>query len=220
MKTTIKGIEIKKAIALVKPFVGSLRGKKASRPILKTALINEKYIIATDAHRLIRITHNEKVQEPYLHHFKEELTRECVVTSYPNTDRLIPEQHNAQHSFQVNVVEWLEAHELGLVAAKEYKNRVISLENGEFKVNAVETIVNKQGKTVKNTDFNKIAYKYFMGECTIEKVAYNCEYMLDMLKIFKKLKLKEVTCYFYGPMRPMYFVSQCVEALILPVRTY
>jgi DNA polymerase III sliding clamp (beta) subunit (PCNA family) len=222
MKTTIKGIELKKAIELVKPFVGSLRMKTAARAVLKTALINNEYVIATDSHRLIRIKHNQEVTESYLHHYKPELTQDVVVTSYPDISRLLPDKYNAQQEFKVNVAEWIEAHELGLVAAKEHHNKVISLEKGMFEVNERKTFINKKGKTENVPDYDKIAYKYFTGSYDLlrEKVAYNCEYMLAALKVFKKLKEKEVTCYFYGPMRPMYFVSDSVEVLILPVRTY
>jgi DNA polymerase III sliding clamp (beta) subunit (PCNA family) len=223
MKTTIKGIELKKAIELVKPFVGSLRMKAATRPILKTALINNEYVIATDSHRLIRIKHNQEVTEPYLHHYKPELTQDIAVTSYPDISRLLPDKYNVQQEFKVNVTEWIEAHELGLVAAKEHRNTVIGLKENQFNVNAVKTFINKKGKEEKQPDYNQISYKYTLDTNTntnIEKVSYNCEYMLTALKVFKKLKEKEVTCYFYGPMRPMYFVSDSVEILILPVRTY
>jgi DNA polymerase III sliding clamp (beta) subunit (PCNA family) len=221
MKTTIKGIELKKAIDLVKPFVGSLKIKTAPRPILKTALINNEYVIATDSHRLIRIKHNQEVTEPYLHHYKAELTQALSVTSYPDISRLLPDKYNAKQEFKVNVSEWIEAHELGLVAAKEHRNTVIGLKENQFNVNAVKTFINKKGKEEKQPDYNQISYKYTLDYNTnIEKVAYNCEYMLTALKVFKKLKEKEVTCYFYGPMRPMYFVSDAIEVLILPVRTY
>jgi hypothetical protein len=221
MKTTVKGIELKKAIDLVKPFVGSLKMKTAPRPILKTALINNEYVIATDSHRLIRIKHNQEVTEPYLHHYKPELTQDVSVTSYPDISRLLPNKYNAQQEFKVNVSEWIEAHELGLVAAKEHKNITIGLKENQFNVNARKTFINKKGKEENVPDYDKISYKYTLDTNTnIEKVAYNCEYMLTALKVFKKLKEKEVTCYFYGPMRPMYFVSDSVEILILPVRTY
>jgi hypothetical protein len=221
MKTTLKGIEVKKAIDLVKPFVGSLKMKTAPRAVLKTALINNEYVIATDSHRLIRIKHNQEVTEPYLHHFKPELTQDIAVTSYPDVSRLIPDKYNAKQECTVNVAEWIEAHELGMVAAKEHRNTVIGLKDNQFNVNAVKTFINKKGKEEKQPDYDQISYKYTLDTNTnIEKVAYNCEYMLTALKVFKKLKEKEVTCYFYGPMRPMYFVSDTVEVLILPVRTY
>jgi DNA polymerase III sliding clamp (beta) subunit (PCNA family) len=221
MKTTIKGIELKKAIDLVKPFVGSLKMKTALRPVLKTALINDEYVIATDSHRLIRIKHNQEVSEPYLHHYKPELTQDVAVTNYPDISRLLPDKTFASNILYVNVAEWIEAHELGLVAAKEHRNTVIGLKENQFHVNAVKTFINKKGKEEKQPDYNQISYKYTLDYNTnIEKVAYNCEYMLTALKVFKKLKEKEVTCYFYGPMRPMYFVSDSVEVLILPVRTY
>jgi DNA polymerase III sliding clamp (beta) subunit (PCNA family) len=211
MKTTIKGIELKKAIELVKPFVGSLRMKAAIRPILKTALINNEYVIATDSHRLIRIKHNQEVTEPYLHRYKAELSQYESASSYPDISRLLPDKYNVQQEFKVNVAEWIEAHKLGLVATKEDRNKVIKIENNKIYSEYVD----------QNSHFNNISFVYTLDHNTnIEKVAYNCEYMLTALKVFKKLKEKEVTCYFYGPMRPMYFVSDAVEVLILPVRTY
>jgi hypothetical protein len=210
MKTTIKGIEIKKAIELVKPFVGSLRKKYDSRPILKTALINENYVIATDASILIRVKHNETVETPYLYDFKKSDSPK-EVSSYPNISSLLPDKYNAQQEVKINVAEWIEAHTLGLVAAKEHKHKVIKIENNKI-------YTNFSGETPK---FNDIAFTYTLDNDTkIEKVAYNCEYMLMALKTFKKLKEKEVTMYYYGPMRPMYFVSDTCEILVLPVRTY
>jgi hypothetical protein len=220
MKTTIKGIDVKKALELAKPFVGSLRKKVDSRPILKTALITENYVIATDSHTLIRIKHNEEVTENRLHHYKSE-TNGHGPESYPNISRLVPNPYDAQKEVKINVSEWLEAHTLALISAKEHKNRTTTLENNKISVQAVEEIVNKDGKKEKNPLFNQVSFTYTLDNDTeIEKVSYNCEYMLLALKTFKKLKCKEVTMYYYGSMRPMYFVSELAEALLLPIRSF
>jgi DNA polymerase III sliding clamp (beta) subunit (PCNA family) len=209
MKTTVKGIKIKKAIELAKPFVGNLRMKTAIRSVLKTALITPEYVIATDSHRLIRIHHNEEVKDNYLHHYKEELTKDVAVISYPQVDRLFPETRDAQVKTTINVAEWLEAHTLGMEAAKEHKNKVIHLKENEFTVNFPNTEPN----------FEDIAFRYSLDSDTgIEEVHYNCEYMLQALKMFKKMKIQTVTLYFYGKVRPMLLVSENVEMILMPVR--
>jgi hypothetical protein len=211
MKTLVKGIELKKAVELAKPFVGGLRMKTATRPVLKTALITPEYVIATDSHRLIRIRHSEEIPAKYLHHYKEELTKDVNVISYPQIDRLLPDKLDAQKEVNINVSEWLEAHTLGMEAAKEDKNKVIRLAKNEFTVNFPGTTPN----------FNEIAFKYTLVSNTgIEQVYYNCEYMLQALKVLKKMKVKTATFYFYGSLRPILFVSENVEMLILPVRKY
>lgn len=217
-----KKSEMEKLIDVCKPFVGALKGKSVPRAFLKTALVNEKYIIVTDAHRLIRITHNQEVKEPYLHHYKKELTENVDIKSYPDTSRLLPDTSNAQKEILIDVTEWLEAHELGLIAAKEQgKNKDINLKNNQFIVNAVKTFINKKGKEEKQPDYEQISFKYTLDNNTgIEKVTYSCEYMLDAMKVFKKLKIEQVKLYFYGQHRPMYFVGKDIEILILPVRTH
>lgn len=218
--TTLTKVSEKK-VNLVKPFVGSLREKSANRPILKTALITETHIIATDSHRLIRIKHNETVTTPYLHHFKKEISGDYEASSYPDTSRLMPDPSNAEKILKINVLDWLEGHDIMKVAAKEHKNEIIHLKGRNLEVNAVKTFINKKGKEVKLPGFNQISSSYTLDDdTTIEEVAYNCSYMLDSLKVFKKEKVKDVTLYFYGKHRPMYFVGGDIEALILPVRSY
>lgn len=231
---TLQGIEIKKAVELAKPFVGSLKKlKNVSRAVLKSALITEKYVIATDAHRLIRITHNNRVEESYLHHYKKEISGDYLVSNYPTIDRLIPNPWDAQKEILINVNDWLEAHELGLVAAKEHKNCTIYLQENEFNVppctlKAVKgkkadysAIKNMEGyKDIPVPEFEQISFKYTLPFSTaIEKVSYNCEYMLDVMKVFKKMKIQQVKLYFYGSLRPMYFVGENIELLLLPVRS-
>lgn len=227
------GLKVESAAKIVKPFVGSLAGKTATRPVLKAALVTETHIIATNSHLLIKLRH-EGTDTPHLHHFKKEWTQNLEVSNYPKTDRLIPDPNNAQQVHFINVNEWLAAHEASLPAAKEHKNNIAHLKNGVLSVDPVKT------KTVKGTktDFSKatgrkgykdiavppfeqISFTYNLDHTnTIEHVVYNVEYMLMMLKVAKKLKLKEVEMYYYGPTRPMYFVGEEMEVVILPVRIY
>jgi hypothetical protein len=205
-----KKSELDKLIDLCKPFVGNLKRKTVSRPVLKTALITPEYVIATDSHRLIRIKHKETVPANYLHHYKKELTADCDVTSYPDISRILPETSAAQKEVKINVAEWLEAHELGLIAAKVHRNCIITLENGLLYTNFSN----------ESPQFEDIAFKYILDDPTgIEKVTYNCEYMLELMKVLKKAKITETTLYFYGHLWPMYFIAGDIEALILPVRS-
>lgn len=206
MKTLTKGLEVKKALEIVKPFVGSLRKKFDPRPVLKTALVTENHITATDASILIRIKHGEEVQEPYIHSYKG---NEFDLKQFPQVERLFPDIYNAQLSFKMNIAEWLEAHSLALIAAKEHKNKVTRLEGNKI-------LVNHSNETEK---FNEINFSYSLDNNTgVEKVSYNCEYTLMALKAIKKMKETEVTCYFYGPLRPMLLKGENIEIILLPVR--
>lgn len=233
MKTQVKNIDIKKAIELAKPFVGSLRGKP-SRPILKAALVDNFYVIATDSHRLIRIKHNENDYfSKYLHHYKKEISGNYDAFSYPETSRIIPQKENAQKEILISVGQWLEVHNLGLVAANEHDKKVISLSENVFEVKPVTMKAVKAGKNdyssiksmkgykdVPVPEFEQISFRYTIPLSTaIEHVTYNCQYMLDALKVFKKLGQSQVKLYFFGPLRPMLLESENVEIIILPIRT-
>lgn len=230
---TTKTLSIKEATKIVKPFIGSLAGKPGnwSRPVLKTALVTPNHILATDSHRAIRIKHNESLDYSYLHEYKpNHVTSALEATNYPNLERLFPNEHDAQHSFQIDIKEWLTAHDLGLIAAKEHKNNQITLEANILHVkpvthkdikdkNSISSSGIKGYKTVQVPKFEQLSFNYgLQNDSGVEKVTYNCKYMIDLLKAFKKLGTSEITCYFYGPMRPMLFKTEEAEALILPVR--
>lgn len=209
MKTTTKALTMDKITKAVKVFAVSSRKKNASRPILKRALVTESHVIATDSYRLIRVRHNETIENPYLHEYT--IQNDALdVSNYPDTSRLLPDTYNAKKSFTVNVQEWITAHDSGLVVAKQEKNKVISLnENGKLYAKDVEL----------QTEY---AYQLYDESLDIPKVSYNCQYMLDAMKTLKKLGYKEVTCYYYGSMRPLLFQTndEIVDILILPVRTF
>jgi hypothetical protein len=230
MTTSTKGITIEAAAKMIKPFVGSLAGKTATRPVLKTALVTETHIIATNSHLLIKLRH-EGTDTPHLHHFKKEWTQNLDVSSYPKTDRLIPDVSNAQQMHFINVNEWIAAHEASLPAAKEHEKRIVHLKNGILSVDPAytKTVKGKASDFSKSTgrkgwkdvpvpEFEQISFKYNLDHTnTIEHVSYNAEYMLMMLKVAKKLKLKEIEMYYYGPTRPMYFIGEEMEVIILPI---
>lgn len=204
--------EMKSYLTSVKVFVS----KAKTRPVLTAALVNEKYIIATDSHRLIRITHNQEVDEQYLHYYKANPGYNG--SSYPDTSRLMPNPSDAKQEFTLDVKEWLEAHESGLVAAKEHeKNNPITLKENKLHVKESAT---KKGKYI--DPVNRISFTYTLDKTTEldENITYNCKFMIDALKVFKKFKHKEVKVYFYGTTRPFLLVAGNIEVLILPIRTY
>lgn len=202
-------LSIEKAVQLAKPFVGSLRKKQDARPILKTALVTQQHVITTDATYLVRISHNEELSSSYLHHYKES-TKNLEVPNYPQIERLLPDTYDAQHSFTIDLKEWIQAHDLGLIAAKgnDSKNDDITLQNDKLLVNKPDL------------NFDSIGFAHSIEPTNIEKVTYNCKKMLEILKTFKKAKQNNVTVHYYGPFRPIYFKSEEVEAILLPIRKY
>lgn len=203
-------MNIDKAIEIAKPFVGSLRKKSDSRPILKTALVTEKHVITTDGSILIRILHNEKDTEPFIKHYKEStISIGYGPKNYPQTDRLFPDTSYAKQSFSLDVNEWIKAHTLAKSHAKELKNNDVILSKNEISVYSNDPNVTE--KTFKHA---------LDSDTSIEKVSYNCEYMLMALKAFKKMKQTKVTVYFYSSMRPMLFKADNIEVLLMPVRLY
>jgi hypothetical protein len=190
--------KLEKLIKIVKPFIGSLRGKGFIRPILKTALINEKHIIATDSKIAIRINHNNDIKESYLHHYKEEETSNLMHSSFPNMERLFPNTYDAQKSFKINVNEWIDIHTKTLEYVKNNKNNVVTLSNNEL--------------------YTEHEYFPLSLNTEVDQISYNCKYMLMALKAFKQLGNKEINIYFHGKLRPIQFISENAEVILLPVR--
>lgn len=221
MKTTqTKGINAETAIKLVKPFLGSLAKKACStRPVLKTAQITDKYVTVTDSHILIRVTHNEPETENRLHHYSEH-TKHLDFSSYPATDRLFPDKYSAQRHIGINVKEWDSIHDMGVVAASEHRNNVIDLENDRFHVKPVTMTTDKKGNPIPVPPTEQLEFTYKLEAPTGMDVSYNCVYMMQTLRAFAKMKIKEVDLYYYGPTRPMYFVGENIEVILLPVRKY
>lgn len=220
MKTIELSKQMKSYLTSAKVFAA----KKVSRPVLTASLVNLEYVIATDSHRLIRIKHNEEIQESFLYHYKEGFEA-LSSSSYPDISRIIPRTLDSQLDFTINVKEWLIGHENGLIAAKEHDNLNIMLQGHQLNVNP---LLYKKGKyNKKERAYEKISvplheqisYHFALSETTgIEKVTYNCKYMIEALKVFKKFKHTEVKFHFYGMHRPFLMVAGNIEILILPIR--
>jgi len=74
-------MNLDKALHIVKLYVGSSGQKAGSRPTLETALVTERYVIATNSHILVRIAHGEEGVTPYLHRYEEQDTPEEFIVS-------------------------------------------------------------------------------------------------------------------------------------------
>lgn len=192
---------VKKALEIAKPFTVSQKKKNQSRPILQYPLVTPTHVIATDGFRLIRIRHDEPIQAPYLYDYKQKAKLDDA-SQYPPTERLFPDVTNAQAHCTINAKEWLQIHELAHIAAKPLKHKDTILKDNVIQVNAP----------------NVISFKHTLDQNTGIEIAYNCEYMINVLKAYKKAKINDVQVYYFGNLRPLYFVAEGVEALLTPLR--
>lgn len=237
-------MSVEAALKLAKPYVGSLKKNPGSRAILKTALITEKHVIATNSHFLIRIRHNESIIEPYLHFFNlehKEYLGHKEASKYPKTERLFPQINHATSSGPISVKEMSEAIEGACVAAKS--NAAYELENlkaknsrapkhlkktvDELKADAMRVRASRVYLTDTKTEVIDIERTFETGSFTYtfdnpipvtEQTAFNPEYLSTIMKTFRSVKEKTVNCYYYGPIRPLYLVAGPIEIIILPVR--
>lgn len=191
----LKMIGVKKAIEIAKPFVVK---KNPSRPVLRYSLVTPEYVIATDGCRLIRIRHDEPIKAPYLYDYKRKRAVDNA-SEYPKTERLFSDTTQTRAHFTINVKEWLKIHELAHIAAKPLKHKDTQLKGNVIQVNATD-----------------ISFKHTLDQNTGVEIAYNCEYMIDTLKAYKKAKIHHVDVYFFGT-RPMYFVAGDIEVLLMPL---
>lgn len=204
-------ITVDNAVKMVKPFLGSF-GKKnhvpERRKVLKTAFIKNNKVIALEPNGTIMITLDiEKTDSFKLHHYKPELSEKYTWKDFPKTEKLIPNKYDANKAITINVKEWIEIHEAALPASKQWENKVVRLENDNIRVKPNEAL----------DVFGQVEFQHKLVPTDIE-VAYNCEYMLMMLKLAKKLKQKEVDMYYFGKHRPMLFEAEDMEVLIMPIR--
>jgi DNA polymerase III sliding clamp (beta) subunit (PCNA family) len=229
MKWGTKMIKLEQAQKIAKPFVS----KSATRPILTAALVKNGLLTATDAHRLIRIkTDIPKERESLVHY--SDYTEGYDSTSYPQTDRLMPDPHAAKETFKINVKEWLKIHKEALAAAKEHDSKLITLNKDTFHVkpliykavkahkSSYSSVKGMKGyKDVRVPEEEQKEFTHTLDVNALnESVTYNCKYMIEALTAFNKLRIKEVTLHFYSPMRPFVLTGENVEILILPVRIY
>ena len=207
-------ISVAAALKLAKPYVGSLRKKNpGGRPILKCALVNEEYVIATNAHFLIRIRHNESITEPYLHHFKEEYKEfigNMTAKNYPQTERLIPNKYMAIASGPVEVKKMYEA------AAGA---QVIAAQSGKILMDVIRVHLEEDKihtKDAQKTPHDVYTHRFDRLIPVTEETCFNGDYLKQVFRTFKQHKEKNVDMFYYGPTRPIYLVAGAVEVVLLP----
>lgn len=234
-------MNIETALKLAKPFVGSLRGSKAGgRPLLKTALVMETHVIATNSHILVRIAHHEEGVTPYLHHYKKfEGSEHLEVSRYPKTNRLFPDRDYATAKGPIDTQEMYEAL-VGACVAAEF-NADIQFEElkqankkkpGHLRKTADElrlqarsrvTLTDNKAEVVDYShNFESGAYSYtFENKPPItEKTWFDPEYLKLIFKTFKQAKENTIECNFFGSLRPLYLIAGDIEVIALPVRKY
>ena len=212
-------MSVEAALKLAKPYVGNLRKKDPGpRPILKCALVNEEYVIATNSHFLIRIRHNESISEPYLHHFKkeyEEYVGSKNAKSFPQTERLIPQKDYASASGPVDVKEMYEAADGAQVVAAQNEKIIkqsVRIQVSENKIYVPDVVKGfETGEFTYRLD-NPIPVPF------PEEMHFDGKYLTQVFKTFKQYKEKNVDMYFYGTLRPLYLVAGAVEIIVVPCR--
>jgi hypothetical protein len=201
LTTKTENKQLQKLIDMTKAFASP---KKSAREALKCALVNQNYITTTNAYILAQIKHNTLVEAPYLYHFYEKAEQDNA-SSYPNTDRLFPDVSNAKQTIAINVNEWLVAHKLALILASEDKQH--------------KKVHLKEDTLLAETGYQQnFSQKLRLSSKLQEPIAYNCEFMLAILKLAKKLKLKELELHYFGSVRPMLFIGEDVKMLLLPIK--
>lgn len=206
-------MKLEQALKLAKPYVGTLGKKAGSRPVLKTALVTEKHVIATNSHILIRIAHDEPSVEPYLHHYKKyDETESFEAANYPKTDRLFPDRDYANSSGPMDTQEMYEAMNNACVASKaqstkKYTHHVFLTED--------KAEITDEFQTFESGSFT---YTFDNPIPIPEKMAFNPEYLKTAIKSFRSSKEKTIECNFYGPLRPLYLTAGDIEVIVTPVR--
>lgn len=222
MKTlSMTYMSVEAALKLAKPYVGSLRLKDPTRPILKCALVTEEYVYATNAHFLIKIRHNESITEPYLHHYKKyEENKDATPADYPSVDkldRIIPNRLSAEYTGPVDTQEMNEAAEGAYIVAaqnekvvKHYTSRVLIQDKG------MHVQIPVSGGEVFGA--GEFTYKFDMRTPIEGTMYFDYKYLKTVFKTFKDAKEEYATMYFHGTQRPMHLTAGQIEVVLLPCR--
>lgn len=209
-------ISVREALEIAKPFTAlywekdltnltAYSSRKDLLSILKKALVTQIHVVASNSHYAIRIRHDDIYTFPMLYDYKKN-EDDININKYPSATRLFPAIRFAEASFSIDVNDWLEAHKQAFVQARNIKNKIVRLE----------------GKTITVHSASGEIYKYNLKQehSVPQEVAYNCKYMINILKAFKRAGIEEVTLYFFGKWRALYFHGRNVEASLATLRAY
>lgn len=197
-----------------------------TRPILKGALHKaDGTIVATDSHRYI--------MAEQAHSLKEEkvistVDGEILDGSYPDLARLIPEGY--EHKVTLDVKKAIEAHKvIQSVTALQDGGRAKKAATAYL---TIESVKNTSVKSVNISGKSTVSeFDWFVGspiDTSLQansvpfKLAYNAEYMIQALQLFKDLGVDEVEIDMLTNTRPFLVHSYGAKVAvgILPVRIY
>lgn len=211
---------IKKAFDVGMKFVA----KSHARPVLCGVHYDENgTLVATDAHRLIRIENVWiKGCEPFtITVNKKEYGR--IEGNYPDTDRIIPDIDNATASVVFSVDNPVLRAVLKLITdgTKDEKNPTlcISYEEGTLTFEPGTANLKEKGLTLSyQLEVYSTSDKPF-------SIAVSAKYLLETLDAFKKLKIDRVHAHYFSNLRPLLLTAadddpHNVKAIILPIRVY
>jgi DNA polymerase III sliding clamp (beta) subunit (PCNA family) len=213
MKTAIKTIEFNKIIKDVKKFVS----KTDVRPVLQHVYYDGKYIIATDAYRLIRINSDYISELPTNHPFLYDVKKNCIADkemTYPEVHRLIAiGDIETETDITNGLNDFLQAAKEATKAVKKQQNNMINITANYDQI----TITGKYMESSYTKDLSIPSNGKY-------QLYLNGKYLIDALQTFKKLnKLTNdsVIMGYKGHMKPLHFKKGDVfDALILPIRVY
>jgi DNA polymerase III sliding clamp (beta) subunit (PCNA family) len=213
MKTAVKTIEFNKIVKDVKKFTS----KSDVRPVLQHVYYDGKYIIATDAHRLIRINSDYISELPTNNPFLYNVKNNCIANkemTYPEVHRLIA---IGDIETETDITNGLNDF---LQVAKEATKAVKKQQNNMIKITANYDQITITGEYMESS-YTKDLSIPSNGEY---KIYLNGKYLIDALQTFKKLnKLTNDSLImgYKGQMKPLHFKKgEIFDALILPIRVY
>lgn len=211
-------MNIETALKLAKPYVGSLAKDPGTRPVLKTALVTEEYVIATNTHILIRIKHDDLISEPYLHKYRDYKELEYdEISRYPKgVHKIVPTPDSHYTSGTLSTKEMLEAIE-GACVTSTQNTKALSLTKPQHVLMEPE----KMSVTPSMENFDTGSYSYtFDKALPLEKTAFNPHYLKIAFKTFKAAGEKSINSHWLERHRPWLLTSNDIEVVVLPVRTY
>ena len=191
--------------------------KVKSRPVLQGAYHQaDGSVVATDSHRLYKLHNGYQTEQPFIQNLT---TGNMIDGNYPDTSKLIPEMDDAKCTIQVNVKELLDASK-GMLAAHKAINS-----KAKYGYHLLQ-MMEQDNKMVllAGTESDRFHATYNMSDVPLHgsnvNIAFQAQYLIDALALFKDAGESKINIRFYGNIRPFIIESKDVTALILPVRVY
>lgn len=214
--SNMKDTQYKKAFDVASKFVS----KSGARPSITGVFHDEQgRMIATDSHRMIRISNVWKEQ---INSFIVNKDNKIIESNYPQTDRLFPDKQDAKTMFRFSTRKYIIDILKGL-------NKL----TGSFGIPTVKIIVKdgkmkfEPGMKVKEVRLNlSFEFDVELENNSIDEfvITVSTRYLYEMLEGYKKMGINTVDVYFYGEVLPLLFTPSHgdleMEGILLPVRTF